>query len=167
MARMNLPMPILVGGGAAELYTGGEFLSGDLDIVTPHQSVFEREIQKFGFVRSSGNGKPLRGFFHPTLDIGIEVVGSVLMDGQTSRDHIRIFDFSGQRIRIIAPEDLIADRMAQAFSGRSPDSLMIEQACLIYTLAEGLDFAYLNKRISAETGGSADLQTLLEWAGNV
>jgi hypothetical protein len=31
------PLPVLVGGGAVELYTGGAVASGDFDLVTPRE----------------------------------------------------------------------------------------------------------------------------------
>ncbi len=51
--------PVLVGGGAVELYTGGAYVTGDLDFVgSTTDSVAER-LQEEGFKRRPGrSGDP-------------------------------------------------------------------------------------------------------------
>jgi hypothetical protein len=64
---------------------------------------------------------------------------------------------------VIPVEDLIADRLAQAYSSSRVDEVMRDQAIRLYQLAEGLDEQYLDKRIRTETGNEASLETLLAW----
>jgi hypothetical protein len=73
--------PILVGGGAVELFTGSAVVTGDFDIVTARQQAFEEALMQLGFVRPSGAGKAMRGFVHPDLMLGFEVVSSTYWMG--------------------------------------------------------------------------------------
>ena len=57
--------PVLVGGGAVELYTGGAVTTGDFDLSCGRQDVLERIMQEHGFVRPSGPGAMTRGWIHP------------------------------------------------------------------------------------------------------
>jgi hypothetical protein len=59
---------------------------------------------------------------------------------------------------VIAPEDLIADRMGQYASGSAPE--MLGQARALFALCDGADLAYMARRISEETAGDYGLQDL-------
>lgn len=63
---------------------------------------------------------------------------------------------------VIAPEDIIAGRMGQYASGSAPD--MLGQARAVFALCEGLDLAYMERRISEETAGEYGLQDLQDQA---
>lgn len=132
--------PILVGGGAVEFYTAGGIISGDLDLVAPEVEPIEEALISVGFDRSTGPGKPRRGVVHPRLGMGVEVVSGALMDGKADRARIKVINIAHDRsFKIIPPEDLIADRMAQALSTRIPDQRMVAQAVLLYRLVQDLD----------------------------
>lgn len=157
--------PVLVGGGAVEFYTAGGFLSGDLDLVAPETEAIEEALISVGFDRPTGPGQPRRGVFHPGLGMGVEVVSGALMDGQADRARIKVINIGHDRsFKIIPPEDLIADRMAQAVSTRIPDQRMVAQAVLLYRLVQNLDEDYLDKRVKFETGADAGLAILRMWA---
>jgi len=161
VAELGHQRPVLVGGAAAELATLGELISGDLDIVTPWQQEFEDALEAAGFVRSIGPGSFSRGFQHPYLDIGVEVVGSTLLDGRGSYDRVFLLRLeSGRAVSVICIEDLIADRMAQYNSPPNYDLQALDQAEKLYQLAFDLDKAYLDKRITEETAGDFDLAFL-------
>jgi len=49
--------PLLVGGGAVQFYTGGAVVSGDLDVVTDAQQVFEEVLVDLGFRREDRPGR--------------------------------------------------------------------------------------------------------------
>lgn len=53
--------------------------------------------------------------------------------------------------KIIAVEDIIADRMGQFASGTAPE--MLEQASLLLRLHTNIDRAYLDRRVREETVG--------------
>jgi hypothetical protein len=151
---------VLVGGAAVELYSGSAIATGDFDVVTARQDILEQMLQQHGFVKPSGRGKLTRGWIHPELKLGFEVVGSTLLDGKADRDRVLLIDVAkGEHFAVIAVEDLIADRMGQYHSGSAPE--MLEQAVALFTLYQSEDIRYLERRIREETSndyGIADLQ---------
>lgn len=153
MAARGLSRPILVGGGAVEFYTGSALMTGDIDVTTILQSEFEDELQQLGFVRPSGAGASLRGWVHPDLGLGFEIVGSVPLDGGADPGRIRLVRPLGEtaQFRILPVEDMIADRMGQFASGSAPD--MRGQAQALLALYPELDRDYLERRIREETLG--------------
>ncbi|WP_022732106.1 hypothetical protein [Thalassospira lucentensis] len=158
--------PVLVGGAAVELATLGELVSGDLDIVTPWQQIFEEALEDVGFERSVGPGSFSRGFQHTTLKVGVEVVDSKLMDGRGSYDRVYLLRLdAGHSVSVICIEDLIADRLGQYNSPPHYDEEMLHQAVRLYQLAFELDKPYLDKRIAEETSGDFGL-VLLEKHAN-
>lgn len=161
MHARGLPRPILVGGGAVEFWSGSAVTTGDIDLASPVQPELEEELQGLGFVRPAGAGRSLRGWVHPELGLGFEVVASSPMGGGADPARIRLVQPAGGagRFRIIAVEDLIADRMGQFASGSAPE--MREQAAGLLSLYPDADRAYLERRIREETlgeYGSEDVQ---------
>lgn len=153
--------PVLVGGAAAELYSGSMIATGDFDVVTARDDIFEQVLLANGFLRPSGSGMLTRGWIHPELSLGFEIVGSSLLDGRAERDRVILLNVeSGDRFAVIAVEDLIADRMGQYHSGSASD--MLTQARSLFRLYQGEDISYLERRIREETSneyGIADLDT--------
>jgi hypothetical protein len=153
MHRRGFQRPILVGGAAAEFYTVSALTTGDFDICTLRQPELEEELQKLGFVRPSGAGRMLKGWIHPELKLGFEVVAEVPMDGNVDPAHLRLVQPEGETalFRVISVEDLIADRMGQYASGSVPDRL--DQARALLALHPDADMAYLERRIREESMG--------------
>jgi len=151
MTARDLPRPVLVGGAAAELYSTSALTTGDFDMCSPCQPELEEEMRRFGFVRPSGPGKMLKGWIHPELKLGFEVVANVPMDGNVDAAHIRLVKPIGETalFRVISVEDLIADRMGQYASGTARDR--IDQARLLLALHPEADLDYLERRIREET----------------
>lgn len=144
--------PILVGGAAVELYTGSAIATGDFDVVTGRQDVFEQILAAHGFVSPGGPGHSFCGWLHPGLKLGFEVVGTTLLDGKAEHDRVRLVDVrDGDRFAVIAVEDLIADRMGQYASGSAPE--MLEQARILFRLYQSEDISYMDRRIREETLG--------------
>jgi hypothetical protein len=160
MKARGLPRPVLVGGAAAELWSTSAVTTGDFDLCTPVQHELEEEMQRFGFVRPSGAGKMLKGWIHPELKLGFEIVADVPMDGNVDVAHIRLVQPVGERalFRVISVEDLIADRMGQYASGTAPDRL--DQARLLLALHPDADLDYLNRRIREESSGDFGIDHL-------
>ncbi len=159
MDRQGLRPPVLVGGGAVELYTQGAVNTGDFDLVTSLQPEFEAVLAGHGFVRPTGPGLATRGWIHPELALGFEVVGSRLLDGLADHEMVRIIEIGEQgAIAVIAVEDLVADRMGQFASGSAPE--MRDQALALFGLSRGLDLAYMERRIREETAQSYGVQDL-------
>jgi hypothetical protein len=155
--------PVLVGGGAVEIYTGGAISTGDFDLSCGRQDVLEEIMQRHGFVRPSGPGMATRGWIHPGLGMGFEVVSDVLLDGLADRTMAQIIELGVDgAVTVIAPEDIIADRMGQYASGSAPQ--MLEQARALYALCEALDLTYMERRILEETGGDLGVEDLTDEA---
>lgn len=151
MHARGLPRPVLVGGGAAEYWSASALMTGDIDVTSPVQPELEEELRRLGFVRPSGAGRSLRGWVHPELGLGFEVVASSPMGGSVDAARIRLVRPIGETalFRVIGVEDLIADRMGQFASGSAPE--MREQARALLDLYPDLDRAYLERRIREET----------------
>lgn len=165
MDRRGLPRPVLVGGGAAEYYSASVLMTGDIDLASPYQPELEEELRHHGFVKPSGPGTLTRGWVHPRLGLGFEVVASVPMGGAVDAAHIVLVDdlVEGASFAIIAVEDLIADRMGQYASGSAPE--MLEQASRLFRLHPNADMGYLDRRIRDETVGDYGLEYLRQEAG--
>ena len=160
MHKRGFQRPILVGGAAAELYSLSAVTTGDFDICTLRQQELEEELLKLGFVRPSGAGQMLKGWVHPDLKLGFEVVAEVPMDGNVDAAHVRLIEPIGEAalFRVISVEDLIADRMGQYASGSAPDRG--EQARLLLALNPDVDRAYLDRRIREESMGDYGVEEI-------
>ena len=128
-------------------------MTGDVDITSPVQDAVEEELRRLGFTKPEGLGHTPQGWVHPDLGFGFEIVASTPMDGAPDADRIQLVRPIGATVpfRIIAVEDLIADRMGQYASGAAPE--MAAQANVLFALHPDLDRAYLDRRIRHETGG--------------
>ena len=158
--------PVLVGGAAVEFYTGGAVVSGDFDFVTPWHEAFGAALEEVGFRREDRPGWLLRGYYHPELAIGVELVSGTLFDGRADRAKVRLVTVSddGKAVPIVAVEDLIADRLGQFCSTPQGVKEMLEQAILLFNLAEMPDEDYLDRRIREETDGKFGLGFLRDAA---
>jgi hypothetical protein len=164
LSSKGIALPVLVGGAAVELYTGGAVASGDFDFVSPHQDACEKAFEGVGFRRILEPGFLTRSLIHRELGFGVQIVSGLLMDGRADPGKIVTFEVEGiGKIRAIPAEDLIADRMGQAYSSAPPRKDMLDQAFKLLELVSELDRDYLGKRIREETDGSASLSTLERW----
>jgi hypothetical protein len=159
MDQAGFSPPVLVGGAAVELYTQGAVNTGDFDLVCGRQLALEAIMMQHGFVRPSGSGMLTRGWIHPDLKLGFEVVGSRLLDGHADVGLLQVIEVDAHgAVAVIAIEDLIADRMGQYASGAADD--MLGQARVLFTLSEGLDLHYMERRIREETAQAYGVQDL-------
>jgi hypothetical protein len=157
IAAAGYARPVLVGGAALEVWTAGQYLSGDFDLLTADPAPMEAALLVRGFRREDRRGHLLRGLYHPELKLGVEFVSGQLFDG--SADHLRLLLVSISRlsrIQIIPVEDVIADRLGQYVAEHRRIALL-NQARLAYRLATELDRAYLDRRIRHETAGELSL----------
>jgi hypothetical protein len=159
MKARGFAAPVLVGGAAVELYSASAIATGDFDIVSARQEEFEEELRSLGFVRPSGPGKATRGWVHPGLPLGFEIVSATLLDGMAERERVRLFSLDTDGIAaVLSLEDMIADRIGQFASGTAPD--MLEQARILFRLFPDADLEYLERRIRHESGGDHGLDIL-------
>ena len=153
--------PVLVGGAAVEIYTSGAVTTGDFDLSCGRQDLLEAEMARQGFVRPFGPGMATRGWIHSLLKLGFECVSDTLLDGLADRAMVQVVTLGEDGdVAVIAPEDIIADRMGQFASGSAPD--MLGQARALFAVCEGLDLDYMERRISEETNGEYGLQDLAD-----
>lgn len=160
MAERGLPRPVLVGGAAVEFYSAGAMMTGDIDVCSPVQTELEEQLQRHGFVKPSGAGKLTRGWVHPDLGLGFEIVGAAPLDGNIDRSTLALVDMidDDSAFTIISVEDLIADRMGQFASGTANDRL--DQAKSLFMLHPNMDLEYLERRIREETMGDYGVEHL-------
>ena len=159
MVLRGFRRPVLVGGAAAELYSQSAISTGDFDLCTFRQQELEEELRKAGFIRPSGAGQSLKGWVHPELKLGFEIVADTPMDGAFDPATLVLVENTGEgAFVVISVEDLIADRMGQYASGSAPDRL--GQARILFALQNSLDRAYLDRRIREETGGDYGIEEL-------
>lgn len=158
--RRGLPRPILVGGAAAEYYSGSALMTGDVDITSPVQAEVEEELARFGFTKPEGLGHTPLGWVHPQLALGFEIVASTPMDGTVDYRRLVLVEGlgPGEPLVMIPVEDLIADRMGQFASGTAPE--LLEQARLLLALHPAADLAYLERRIRHETANDYGVDDL-------
>ncbi|UVO51549.1 hypothetical protein M0208_13940 [Sphingomonas sp. SUN019] len=158
MKARGLPRPILVGGAAAEYYSGSAVSTGDFDMCSPAEPELEEEMERLGFIRPIGPGHTTLGWVHPELKLGFEIVARVPMDGNIPQDRILLIENvdPGASFAIISVEDLIADRMGQYASGTAKDRL--EQARILFRLNPQIDLDYLDRRVREESSGDHGIE---------
>ncbi|MFO1083196.1 MAG: hypothetical protein U1E21_01415 [Reyranellaceae bacterium] len=99
MEAKGLSAPVLVGGAAVELYTGGAIASGDFDFVSHWQREFFAELRVLGFDRPARPGWLHWAVAHPDFDFGVQVVSGRLMDGNTIPSGYRSCIWTGRTAR--------------------------------------------------------------------
>ncbi len=125
----------LVGGQAVETYTGGQFLTGDIDITTTDAKATEKILTSLGF-KQIGIIWLSKG-----LGVAIQIVG-LLPKGSLERTlTIQAGPYS---VKVIGVEDLIVDRLAHAKSWKSSGDL--EKAKVLYAnFKKQIDQNYLKE----------------------
>jgi len=94
--------PILVGGAAVELYTGGAYTTGDLDFVGSVPPAVAKSLSAAGFTKVG------RHWVHESAKVFLEFPGTDLEPSPEPVEH----RFGGRRVTIIPIEGLLADRLA-------------------------------------------------------
>jgi len=96
------PPAVLVGGGAVELLTGGGYVTGDLDFVGELPAQVTAKLRECGFERRG------RHWVLEAAGLFLEIPGRRLeppCDPVTLR-------IAGRKVLVMAPEALLADRLA-------------------------------------------------------
>lgn len=148
--------PVLVGGMAVELYTQGHYSTRDVVLLCKDERA--RDIlQEWGFESLPAK----RQFYSEALDIALEILGERLVNEDPdaeARTEFVVFEGLGEgapdRIRVIALEDLVLDRLNAAVHWKSPEDRLWAEIMLDLGLSsEALDFNlnYLRKK-AAEKG---------------
>lgn len=148
---------ILVGGSATAISTDGAFMSEDFDVVAGDDAAFSEAMAAYGFEEESPAVHGLVAWHHPDFPrYAVEQVSGGYFDGKADRARcVKLTINDDSAIVLPAAEDLIADRLGQ-YEVSSGDDAMLEQAKALFRLSNGLDLAYLKRRI-AEEGGNVGL----------
>ncbi len=94
--------PVLVGGGAVEIYTGGAYVTGDLDFAGSLTPLALRSLQAEGFVRHG------RHLVHETAQLYLEFPSRALAPEEESR----LRRVGKHYVLIVSFEDLLVDRLS-------------------------------------------------------
>lgn len=94
--------PVLVGGAAVEIYTGGAYSTGDLDFVGRVTPEVQDRLREAGFQRRG------RHWVHEEGGIFIELPGSRLESGERVAQ-VKVEEWT---VRLVSPEDALVDRLA-------------------------------------------------------
>ena len=117
---------VLSGGAAVGIYSNGEYVSGDIDLVNAHFAIrdkIEKAMKELGF-------SPVgRHFEHPDSDHIIEFPPGPLQFGDGRVKSIDEMEFDTGILRIISPTDCIKDRLAHYYHWG--DRQCLKQAILV------------------------------------
>jgi len=94
--------PVLVGGAAVELYTGGAYTTGDYDFVGDVPESVANALMKAGFKREG------RHWINSDAELFVEFPGSAIQ----AHEKTALVDIGGISVLTLSPEDMIVDRLA-------------------------------------------------------
>jgi hypothetical protein len=94
--------PVLVGGAAVELYTGGAYTTGDYDFVGGVPESVGRALEEAGFKREG------RHWIHEKAELFVEFPGSAVQP----HERTAMLDLGDVSVLTLSPEDMIIDRLA-------------------------------------------------------
>ncbi len=146
--RGNDQVPVLVGGAAVEILTGGAYTTGDLDFVGLVPGPVRRELEANGF-RKSG-----RHWIHQQQHIFLEFPGETLAPEERAV-HREAF---GHEVIVVSIEDLLVDRLGAWAHWKSgvdgANAFLLYRACRLE-----IDESRLTRR-AREAGFEAALSAL-------
>ncbi len=141
--------PVLVGGAALELFTGGAYITGDLDFVGTVPSSVEDALREAGF------GLFGRHWIHTEERVSFVFQDKALEEGRKAVER----SFGIYRVLAISPEDLLIDRLVSWRYCESP--LHGVQAYLLYCCTHWwMDVGHLSSR-AVEDEVAPELDSLL------
>jgi hypothetical protein len=131
-------IPVLVGGAAVELLTGGGYTTGDLDFVGEVPDTVARKLSEAGFKRKG------RHWIHQEGQVFLEFAGGSL----EADEEVIALDVAGQRIRVLAPEAVLVDRLASwQFWGSTTDG--VNAFLILRATSDQMDLGKLERLVEA------------------
>jgi hypothetical protein len=130
--------PIVVGGVAVELWTYGEYATGDIDLVMPYLPEVDARMTSLGFHREG------RHWVIPGSEIFVEAPGSALQPGEEA---VEVDVAPGLRVLVLSPEDSLVARLHEFLGTGHIDA--VEQSVLLLR-SRKLDRARLERRVGEE-----------------
>lgn len=141
-------VPVLVGGAAVEILTGGAYTTGDLDFAGSVPAPVKRFLQESGFERSG------RHWIHEAGQVYLEFPSETL-DHREQAVRINIYGFD---ILLVSIEDLLVDRLGAWDHWKS--GIDGANACLLYRRCRSdIDHDRLTRR-AGEAGFENALKAL-------
>lgn len=141
--------PILVGGGALELYTAGGYATKDMDLALPASPEVDAAFAALGFEKEG------RYWFHAGLDLLFEAPAG-LPGEDAPRTEVEI---DGLRVVVIGLEDLLIDRLRAWVRWNSDeDGRWTRRLALLYP--DRIDWRYVRERTSRVPEEAAALDSI-------
>lgn len=139
----ELPLPILVGGSAVEVYTFGYYTSGDIDLVSERKDKIKEVLLQTGLFKEVG-----RFFVSEELTLFVEIPDETLAG---SREKLRKITIPEEDLEfyIIGLEDLTVDRLCACFYWKS-QSDCLQAKYLLSKFRSEIDWQYLKERAKSE-----------------
>jgi hypothetical protein len=153
---------VLSGGALVGIYSQGEYMSKDIDLVTfASTKDLQAALAEIGFRKGPG-----RHFVHPATDILVEFPrGPVSVGEEIVKDVVQL-DTLGGRVAVLKPTDAVKDRLAGYIHWNNAASF--EQARLIaerHPIDSGAVLAWAGKEGASAEMTSRIRQMLIEAAG--
>lgn len=135
----------VVGGSALEIYTRGDYVSDDIDLVASDRRRLEDALRSWGFRQDGMYWK------HPDLKPLVQIVGQY---DSGSRQRNQIVSTRYGRVRLGSIEDIVWKRVVEARYWRRPKAL--DEAMLaVRRYGNRLDWEYIGSH--AKKNGVEDL----------
>ncbi len=132
--------PVVVGDSAVSFYTGGAYLSRDVDLLTEARAdVLRTVLEGLGFQRVGS------AWVHRELEVVVDFPAHPLA-GDPSRV-VRVETEDGP-VRIIGLEDLLVDRLSAAVYWKDTEAR--EWCVTMLAVHQDVDTAYLERRAEQE-----------------
>jgi hypothetical protein len=158
--------PVLVGLSALELYSGGLWPHGELELVTDQPRALNAALMAEGFRWTDRPRHVTAGLWHPQLQIAAEVVAHALPDGAADPiatltvelDTAPDTSTGPLSLRVIGIEDLITERAAAWAAQRGSREDLAQQMQGLMELGRAgvggpLRIDYLRRRPADATAG--------------
>lgn len=137
--------PVVVGGSAVSFYTGGAYLSRDVDLVAHAEPAVLRErLEAVGFERRGS------AWVHRELDVVVDFPTPPLAGDYSRVVHVHTEDGP---VAVIGLEDLLVDRLNAAVHWNDAEAR--EWCVTMLAVHRDVDLEYLERRASEEGLGEA------------
>ena len=170
---LGVPDPVLGGGSALELYTGGLWAASDLEVIAADVRRLTAELFAVGFRWSDRPGHAARGLWHPELQIGINIVEGYAAPSAAEQSNRLVVTLGREPPRltevvsltVIGIEDLIAQQVGCWLRDGAPAGDFATRVQALVGLGrEGVGGSfragYLQRRLARETNGEVVLEDL-------
>jgi hypothetical protein len=170
---LGVPDPVLGGGSALELYTGGLWAASDLEVVAADAPRLTAELFAVGFRWSDRPGHAARGLCHPELQIGITIVEAWAVPSAAEQSNRLVVTLGREpsrlaevaSLKVVGIEDLIAQQVGCWLRDGAPaGDLAAKVQALVELGREGVGglfrAGYLQRRLARETKGEVVLEDL-------